>query len=65
VKPVPPPMTAARFRYLSSLIANGEIAQSMNGATRNRREAGKEPLPPFHPIARAALPKLTSLDNSP
>ena len=60
-KPTPRPMSAARFRYLSSLIANGEISQSMKHATLERRQAGKEPLPPQHPIARSALPKLKSL----
>jgi hypothetical protein len=60
-KPLPSPMTAARFRYLSSLIGNGEISQSMMDATFDRRQAGREPLPPHHPITRAALPKLLSL----
>jgi len=61
--PTPPPMTAARFRYLSSLIGNGEISQGMKHATLERRGAGKEPLKPFHPIARSALPKLNSLEG--
>lgn len=61
-KPTPRPMSAARFKYLSSLIGNGEISQSMKHATRDRREAGKEPLPPHHPITKAALPKLKSLE---
>lgn len=62
VRPTPAPMTAARFKYLSSLIGNGEISQGMKHATLDRRQAGKEPLRAMHPISKAALPKLKSLD---
>jgi hypothetical protein len=49
------PMTARQFRRMSSMLA---VAVPIN-----RRDAGKEPLPAFHPIARSALPRLPSLER--
>lgn len=52
----PAPMTAREFRRATS-----QLAVVFGGVSMNRKDHGKEPLPPFHPIARAALPKLRSL----
>lgn len=68
----PRPMTAMEFKRLSSaltVIFGPSIPepqyQKKNrwhaGATIERRAAGHEPLEPFHPIARKALPVLRSL----
>lgn len=68
----PVPMTAMEFKRLSSMLvvimgdpdkerSPSKVSRWMAGADAERRLAGQEPLAPFSPIARAALPRLRSL----
>lgn len=52
------PMTAFEFKRMQSMLA-----VVLEDNPMNRKTAGKDPLPPFHPIARAALPRLRSLER--
>lgn len=60
--PIPPqllafkrPTTAAEFHL------KRQIQDALKSPKVRRAEAGADPLPPFHPIAAAALPRLLSL----
>ena len=64
----PVPMTALEFKRLSSMLAvimgepihefrPSKTSRWMEHAAPERRLAGQEPLPPFHPLARGALPQ--------
>lgn len=49
--------------YVPRTVPDGQVSASMKSAADARREAGQEPLAPFHPISRAALPRLMSLER--
>jgi hypothetical protein len=57
--PIPSDLLAS---YVPRTVPNGQISHSMKPAVTDRGDAGPDPLRPFHPIARSALPRLRSLE---